>query len=243
MKKLIFSLAFFALLPYAQAELLGKIGNSKDSHVKFALYDYSGDISMEIRVDGQGSKRSLREGVQLSPFLYDKLFRSSYEKVKVEIQHRETKKEIFSAEGHEENRTVRYERISYNDPGTIIFKKSVVTIQMDGAKASVRVQVYRPALTKEEEELLNKAMSGQIELNEKTINQLQLAKKKLMSGELKITEDNKADDLKVDRSGIPMYGDNPGWPLGRVITWKNLRKALADPTTENFGNVCEQECP
>lgn len=61
-------------------------------------------------------------------------------------------------------------------------------------------------------------------------------------GDLKLVSESKMDGLVVYREGISLYGDNKGWPLGKVITQKGLEKATQDTSTSGLKGACEAEC-
>lgn len=61
-------------------------------------------------------------------------------------------------------------------------------------------------------------------------------------GKLRKVETTEAFDLPIDRSGVGLFGDNRGWPLGKVNTIEGLIEAGKDTSTEALRNACQVEC-
>ena len=61
-------------------------------------------------------------------------------------------------------------------------------------------------------------------------------------GDLKEKSSAKATGLSIQRDGVVLYGDNRGWPLGKVTTLGGLLRASADTSTRGLKNACEAEC-
>ena len=49
-------------------------------------------------------------------------------------------------------------------------------------------------------------------------------------------------ELERQATGLGMYRDNRGWPVGRVLSLVGVKKALDDPRETTFSQVCESEC-
>lgn len=60
--------------------------------------------------------------------------------------------------------------------------------------------------------------------------------------DLRLRVKNKAKNVSFKRNGVCLYGDNLGWPLGKVITEEGLISAAADTSTLNLQRASEAKC-
>jgi hypothetical protein len=93
-----------------------------------------------------------------------------------------------------------------------VAQKEIATITMSGKTASVKIQAFR--------------------------------RKKIFFyvGDLKQVAENTAYGLEVNRDGVGLFGDNRGWPLGKVTTLEGLEAAVSDTSSNGLKEACEAEC-
>lgn len=93
-----------------------------------------------------------------------------------------------------------------------VAQKEIATITMSGKKASVKIQAFR-----------RKQVFFYV-------------------GKLKLVSENTAYDLDINRDGIGLFGDNRGWPLGKVTSLEGLEQAVSDTSTSGLREACEADC-
>jgi hypothetical protein len=98
------------------------------------------------------------------------------------------------------------------DDGGDIAKKEVTTIRLHGDRADISIEAFRRK------------------------------RSFFVLGKLKSVSVVTVNDIKIIRNGVSLYGDNRGWPLGKVITETALLKAASDTSTNGLEAACEVDC-
>lgn len=98
------------------------------------------------------------------------------------------------------------------DDDGMIAMKEETTVVMNNGKASINIKAYT-----------RKVFFGIV-------------------GPLRKRSNETVTNLKIDASGVGLFGDNHGHPLGKVVTLEGLLNAASDTSTRALINACEVEC-
>ena len=98
------------------------------------------------------------------------------------------------------------------DDNDEVAQKEVTTITMKNGKASVNIEAYR--------------------------------RKQILFyvGKLKKVSETETVNLVINNDGVGLYGDNRGWPSGKVVSIEALLEAAANNSTSGLKAACEVEC-